>query len=340
MTAQSPRGLDLDRFTAYFSHACPGQAQGPLSATLIAGGRSNLTYIVSDGVDSWVVRRPPLGHVLATAHDMAREYRVITALGPTPVPVPRTYVLCEDVEVIGAPFYVMQHVRGASYRYASELLPLGPDRTHEIGVRMVRTLAALHSVDPLAVGLADFGRPEGFLQRQVRRWGQQLDASHSRDLAGADELRALLAANVPPEQPPAIVHGDYRLDNVLVDDADDVTAVLDWEMATIGDPITDLALLLVYQRMMGALQGLGDAPLAPGFITEEEIIAVYAESSGRDLTDMGFYIALASFKLAVILEGIHFRFAQGQTVGDGFDLIGPAVEPLIASGLAALRPTS
>jgi aminoglycoside phosphotransferase (APT) family kinase protein len=329
-------GLDLDRFAAWFDGACPGQAGGPLRGRLLAGGRSNLTYAVSDGTRSWVVRRPPLGHVLATAHDMEREYRVIRALRDTSVPVPLTYALCTDPEVVGAPFYVMSEVDGVPYATADQAAGLGPARLGAIARRMVATLAGLHAVVPAEVGLADFGRPQGFLARQVRRWKQQLDASRSRPLAGIDELHALLAAGQPDESAPAVVHGDYRLDNVLVGTDDQIAAVVDWEMATLGDPLTDVGLLIVYQRM----DRLGEAPMAsaaPGYPGEAEVLAQYAKCSGRDLSSLGFYIALASFKAAVILEGIHYRYVHGQTVGAGFEEIGMQVEPLIASGLTALR---
>ena len=329
-------GLDLTRFAAWFDGACPGEIDGPLSGRLIAGGRSNLTYEVTDGVRSWVVRRPPLGHVLATAHDMRREYRVITALRATDVPVPLTYALCDDPDVTGAPFYVMSRVEGTPYRTADQLAVVGPDRTRLIAERLVATLALLHAVVPAEVGLADFGRPDGFLARQVRRWKKQLDASRSRPLAGIDELHALLAADPPDGSPPAIVHGDYRLDNVLVDPQDKVAAVVDWEMATLGDPLTDVGLLIVYQRM----DRLGDGPMAsdaPGYPSVPEVLELYAADSGRDLSNLGFYLALASFKAAVILEGIHFRYVHGQTVGDGFEEIGTLVEPLVASGIAAMH---
>jgi aminoglycoside phosphotransferase (APT) family kinase protein len=328
--------LDLGRLTAWFGEACPGEAAGPLSGRLLAGGRSNLTYEVTDGTRHWVVRRPPLGHVLATAHDMAREYRVITALRDTSVPVPRTLHLCTDPDVLGAPFYVMARVEGVPYRTAEQAAGLGPSRLHAIAREMVATLARLHAVVPAEVGLTDFGRPDGFLARQVRRWKQQLDASRSRPLPGIDELHARLAASQPGESAPAIVHGDYRLDNVLVGVDDKIAAVVDWEMATLGDPLTDVGLLIVYQQM----ERLGEGPMAnaaPGYPSVDEVLAQYAETSGRDLSGLGFYIALASFKAAVILEGIHYRYVHGQTVGGGFELIGGQVEPLIASGLAALR---
>ncbi|MCP9972979.1 phosphotransferase family protein [Streptomyces somaliensis] len=332
-------GLDLRRFVSWFDGEHPGGRSADLTASVVAGGRSNLTYVVTDGTRRWVVRRPPLGHVLATAHDMAREYRVISALRATDVPVPATYGLCEDADVLGAPFYVMEHVEGTPYRWAHELAKLGPERTAAIGNRLVDVLAKLHTVDPASVGLADFGRPEGFLARQVRRWKKQLDASYSREIPGIRQLHEGLAVDPPETSEPAIVHGDYRLDNVLVDSGDRIAAVLDWEMATLGDPLADVALLTVYQRSSGA--GLGDVVAtvteAPGWPSEAELLQRYADLSGRDLSHLGFHIALAAFKLAVILEGIHYRHVHGQTVGAGFDQIGQMVEPLVAIGLDALK---
>lgn len=202
-------GLDPARFASWFERACPGAVTGPLRARLLADGRSNLTYEVSDGTRSWVVRRPSLGHVLATAHDMGREYRVMTALHGTEVPVPATYALCADAEVAGAPFYVMQRVDGTAYRRAKQLESLGPERTRMIALRTVDTLAALHGVNPDAVGLGDFGRPAGFLARQVRRWQQKLDASRSRPLVGLDELGVRLAA-APPDGGASCASGPGR----------------------------------------------------------------------------------------------------------------------------------
>ncbi|HET6625102.1 MAG TPA: phosphotransferase family protein [Nocardioidaceae bacterium] len=332
-------GLDLDRLRDFLDDALPGMVEGSLRAELIAGGKSNLTYELGDGTRSWVVRRPPLGHVLATAHDMAREHTVMTALRDTDVPVPRTYVLCEDPGVVGAPFYVMEHVDGTPYRLASQLAALGPTRTMAISTRMVDTLATLHRVDPVAVGLSGFGRPEGFLARQVRRWKKQLDASRSRTLDGADELHDLLEVQLPVESPPGIVHGDFRLDNLLVDQNDEVAAVIDWEMATLGDPLTDVALLAVYQDMAALDSGyaVADASTADGFLSNEAMLERYAAGSERDLSAMGFYLGLAYFKLAVILEGIHYRYTQGQTVGEGFDTVGGIVEPLLSAGLTSMK---
>jgi aminoglycoside phosphotransferase (APT) family kinase protein len=275
--------------------------------------------------------------VLATAHDMGREYRVMSALHASAVPVPRMLAICEDDAVVGAPFYVMERVEGTVYTRAAQLEALGAERTGAISTRVVDTLADLHAIVPDAVGLGDFGRPEGFLARQVARWKTQLDASRSRELPDADELHRRLAADVPPEGAVGIVHGDYRLDNVLVDADDRPAAVIDWEMATLGDPLTDLALMLVYGRIAAAAGPVvADANLAPGFLSEAEVVERYASRSDRDLSRFGFYLGLASYKAAGILEGIHYRYQHGQTVGAGFDRIGELVEPLLRTGLEAL----
>lgn len=336
-------GLDLDRLGAFLDKEAPGLVAGPLSGTVIPGGRSNLTYDVTDGTTHLIVRRPPLGHVLATAHDMSREHTVIKALAPTDVPVPEVHALCQDTEVIGAPFYVMAKVEGRAIRRATELEELGAARTADIAGRLVDTLADLHAVDPETVGLEAFGRAEGYLERQVRRWTTQAEASKSRELAGYAELRDYLATHVPAHSDAAIVHGDFRLDNVLVDTSpggdDRITAVLDWEMATLGDPLSDIALSIVYQEM-GRTAGAGavsDATQAPGYPTVDEVLERYSARSGRDVSSMGFHLALGFYKLAIITEGIHFRYTQGQTVGEGFDRMGEVTEPLIALGLQAAR---
>lgn len=341
----TPEGLDLDALAQWLDEQAPGLLIGPLTASFITGGKSNLTYAVTDGRRDVIVRRPPLGHVLATAHDMAREHRVISALGDTAVPVPTTYGPCADETVIGAPFYVMERVVGTPFARASDLAALGEERVRTITGRMVDVLATLHAVAPDDVGLGDFGHPDGYLERQVRRWKKQLDASRSRELPGMDELVARLERSIPTSREGTIVHGDYRLDNLLVDTGpeggDRVTAVLDWEMSTLGDPLTDVAVLLAYQQLAeeagdGAAAGLvTDAARAPGYLSREEVLARYAERSGRDVSDIDFHLALAFFKLAVILEGIHYRHSHGQTLGSGFEGIGDLIAPLIQAGLRA-----
>ncbi|MFD7884779.1 phosphotransferase family protein [Streptomyces bauhiniae] len=338
MSADHPPGLDLDRLRALLDRERPGLVTGPLTGRLIEGGRSNLTYALTDGTSRWVVRRPPLGHVLATAHDMRREHRVISALHPTRVPVPRPVLLCEDDEVLGAPFYVMEFVEGTPYRTADQLAPLGAERTRNAVLSLVDTLVELHAVDPAEVGLADFGRPEGFLDRQLRRWGKQLDASRNRELAGVDELHAALGRSLPTSPAPAVVHGDYRLDNVLIGEGDRIEAILDWEMSTLGDPLTDLGLLVMYSQPLGmAHSPVSTTAEAPGHPTPTELIERYAERSGRDVADVNWYTAFAWFKLAVILEGIHYRYTLGQTVGGGFDRIGDLVPVFIDHGLTTLQ---
>ncbi|ANJ06688.1 phosphotransferase family protein [Streptomyces parvulus] len=339
MTPDHPPGLDLDRLRVLLDRERPGLVTGALSGRLIEGGRSNLTYAVTDGTARWVVRRPPLGHVLATAHDMRREHRVISALHPTNVPVPRPLLLCEDEEVLGAPFYVMEFVEGTPYRTAEQLAPLGPERTRAAVLNLVDTLVELHAVDPAAAGLGDFGRPEGFLDRQLRRWAKQLDASRNRDLPGIDELHATLGRELPRSPAPTVVHGDYRLDNVLIGGEDDtINAILDWEMSTLGDPLTDLGLLVMYSSPLG----MPDSPVsttaqAPGHPAPAELIERYAARSGRDVSAVAWYTAFAWFKLAVILEGIHYRYTLGQTVGRGFDRIGDLVPVFIEHGLTTLQ---
>ncbi|MCX4552023.1 phosphotransferase family protein [Streptomyces sp. NBC_01387] len=338
MSTVHPPGIDPEALRGHLDRERPGLVRGPLSARLIEGGRSNLTYAVTDGSGRWVVRRPPLGHVLATAHDMRREHRVISALHPTGVPVPEPVLLCEDESVIGSPFYVMEFVEGTPYRSADQLAPLGAERTRAAVLGLVDTLVDLHAVDPRAVGLGDFGRPDGFLDRQLRRWGKQLDASRNRELAGIDELHAALGRDLPRSPAPTVVHGDYRLDNVLLGDDDRINAILDWEMSTLGDPLTDLGLLVMYSSDLG----IPDSPVsttsgAPGHPSPAELVERYAARSGRDTSAIAWYTAFAWFKLAVILEGIHYRYTLGQTVGAGFDRIGDLVPAFIQHGLITLQ---
>jgi aminoglycoside phosphotransferase (APT) family kinase protein len=342
-----PPGLPLDRLADYLAGHDPGLGAGPLTAELIAGGKSNLTYYV-DGdrwgkPASWVLRRPPLGHVLATAHDMTREFRVLSALAPTAVPVPRVYLLCEDTDVIGAPFYLMERVEGTVYRSKSQTADMSTERARELSWALVDVLADLHAVDPAEVGLGDFGRPDGFMERQVVRWGKQLAASRSREVPGIDALHDALGDAVPIAQRAAIVHGDYRLDNAIVDGNDRIAAVLDWEMAALGDPLADVGLLCVYWTELdtmggGALSSAVDS--GTGFPGQDELVERYARRSGLDVSPLPWYSAFGYFKLAVIAEGIHYRFLQGQTVGSGFEGMGALVPALVERGLSTLAARS
>lgn len=315
------------------------------SVELIAGGRSNLTYLVMAGDKELVLRRPPLGHVLPTAHDMAREFTVISALRDTDVPVPDAIHLCTDEEVLGAPFYVMERLRGHILRND---FPAGyaetPAEKRTIGEAVVDTLAKIHTVDYRAVGLAEFGHPDGFMARQVRRWKQQWERSVTRPLPAMDELIEKLEAKIPMSPAPTIVHGDFRVDNTILDAEDPgrIVGVLDWEMSTLGDPLADLGLTLVYWPDQGDVdefkKGFGSVTItsAEGFPSRREVVDRYAETTGRDVSDVAYYWAFGFFKLAVILEGIHARFLQGKTVGEGFETIGERVPPLVMVGTYVL----
>ena len=336
----SPPGLDLDALSGFLGPRVGG-IEGELSANVIAGGRSNLTYMVADASRSWVVRRPPLAHVLPTAHDMAREWRVMSALQGTGIPVPVTVALCDDAGVVGAPFYVMEFVEGEVVRDALPAQwPATRATRQSMSRALVDVLLALHAVVPDAVGLGDFGRPDGFLERQVRRWWQQWEASATRPLPAIEELHRRLQAGVPRASAPGIVHGDYRFDNVIYarDDPARIAAVVDWEMSTIGDPLCDLGLLIVYWVDDPDDPGAGVRPgargnLGPGFPTRTDVVEMYAAGSDRDLSALDWYVALGHYKLAIIAEGINARFLMGMTVGEGFESMGPAVPLLVDRAL-------
>jgi aminoglycoside phosphotransferase (APT) family kinase protein len=305
---------------------------------LIAGGRSNLTYRLDFDGGQLVLRRPPLGHVLPTAHDMSREYTVLTALCGTDVPVPHPVGLCTDPDVIGAPFYLMRYVDGVVLRTVEDGDHITAGQARQLSELLARMMATIHGVDTQAVGLADFGRPAGYLERQLRRWQRQWELSNSRDVAGYDALVARLTAGLPQSADGTLVHGDFRLDNTLVTLGEPVriAAVVDWEMSTLGDPLADLGLTLSYWadpsddpdwRDIGV--GAGITAL-PGFCGRKEFAARYAELTGRDISGIGYYIAFGYFKLAAVLEGINARFQQNLTVGEGFERPGQAVPVLIA----------
>ncbi len=316
-----------------------------VTVELVAAGMSNLTYVVTPAGgtadDAVILRRPPTGAVLATAHDMAREHRVISALGPTAVPVPRTLHLCTDTAVLGAPFYVMERVVGL---HVVDRIPAGyadePEQRRRIGDGLVDVLADLHAVDPEAVGLGDFGRPEGFLARQVRRWGKQWDATRDRDRPQMDALAARLAETVPVTQRTGVVHGDYRLDNCLLDPErpGGIRAVLDWEMSTLGDPLTDIGMLFVYWPEAGEDRPvLSPVTTLPGFPTRREVAGRYAERSGVDLADLPWYVGFAYFKFAAIVAGIVARSAAGAMAGKDTSGYADRIDPCVELGRAALE---
>jgi aminoglycoside phosphotransferase (APT) family kinase protein len=356
--SSAPPGIPSPaRLAGWLNEHVPG---GPVELTdiqLIAGGRSNLTYRLTvtsrdgtpkDGTRHLVLRRPPLGHVLPTAHDMSREYRVLSALAGTEVPVAPLVAANTDTEVIGAPFYVMQYVPGVVLRTRNDTKDLTEDQAAQLSRRLAEMLAAIHGVDVAQVGLGDLGRGAGYLRRQLDRWQRQWDLSAEREVPGYEELVNRLTEKLPEtEGQITLVHGDYRLDNALVrlDPEPRIAAVVDWEMATLGDPLADLGLTLVYWTEDGEESWLSpdpqagsptrprgvstDATAAPGFWTRAEFAAEYARLTGRDVSRIGYYVAFGYFKLAVVLEGIHARYRQGKTVGEGFEQEGFAVPLLI-----------
>jgi len=331
-------GVDFVALTKWLDSEHPGLRAGPVSGELIAGGKSNLTYRITDGASVWALRRPPLAHVLPSAHDMGREFRVISALGGTDVPVARAIALCPDPEVLGAPFYLMSFVAGVVFDQAERLAALSPELATRACEELVDTLLELHSIDPASVGLADFGRPDGYLARQVKRWHAQWRASETSPRPELDELVERLTATMPAQGAPAIVHGDYRLTNVIYrTDVSGIAAVVDWEMATLGDPLADVGLLAVYHRLAAVSDGVMPA-MSPdnGFLSAEQMAARYADTAGRDLSQLDWYIAFGYYKLAVISEGIHYRYLQGKTVGEGFSQMGDRVPQLLDAALGLL----
>jgi aminoglycoside phosphotransferase (APT) family kinase protein len=336
-------GIDVPKVTEWFERNVDG-AQGPLEFDLIAGGRSNLTFKVTDANGSaYVLRRPPLGHVLATAHDMGREHRIISALAPTPVPVAPALGYCDDADVNGAPFYVMAFVDGLILRDGSSAQRLDETGRRNAGESLIDVLVAIHDVDPDAVGLGDLGRKDGYIARQLKRWYGQFQQSKMREVPAVDEMHDFLAARIPEQQGAAIVHGDYRLDNCMLGPDGKVVAVLDWEICTLGDPLADLGLLRVYWNdpddTMAALAGAGATTL-PGFLHRADLRARYAERSTRDLSDLDFYVAFGYWKLACILDGVYTRYAKGAMGNDGggWEAFGESVVRLAeASRTAAER---
>ena len=327
-------GIDADRVGAWIE-ANVARAAPPFSFERIAGGRSNLTFAVIDCAGRrWALRRPPLGKALGSAHDMGREHRVVSALAATDVPVAPIAGFCEDADVNGAPFYLMGFVDGPILRLradADRCFPEEADR-RAIGERVVDTLVAIHAVDPDAVGLGGLGKKEDYVARQLRRWQRQWEGSKTREVPLVEAVHDKLSARIPAQGPATIVHGDYRLDNMILDERGTVAAVVDWELCTLGDPLADVGLLLVYWGEEGdeLLPLFEPATMAAGFPGRAEVRARYAERSGRDLSEIDFFVALGYWKLAIILEGVYSRYAKGQ-YGEpeaGFEEFGKNVERL------------
>ena len=338
---EAPDGIDRAGIEGWFEANVPGSTL-PLAFDRISGGRSNLTFAVADSAGSrWALRRPPLGKRLGSAHDMGREHRVISALQETPVPVPPVVGLCEDEAVNGAPFYVMDFVEGPILRSAEEAKEFGPDERRGIGERVVDTLVAIHDVEPDAVGLGELGRKEAYVERQLKRWHGQWEKSKTRELELVDDVHRRLAGRIPEQGPATIVHGDYRLDNMILSPRGEVAAVVDWELCTLGDPLADVGLLLVYWSQPGDefMPLFAPATIAEGFPRRDDVRARYAERSGRDLSQIDFFVALGYWKLAIILEGVYARYAGGQygKTDEGFEEFARIVERLAGAADEAER---
>lgn len=307
-------GIDHSAVTRWLEANVDG-ATGPFTFDMIAGGHSNLTFrVAGSGPERYVLRRPPLHHVLASAHDMGREHRIISGLQDSAVPVPPVKGFCDDLDVNGAPFYVMGFVDGhvlrdreAAERALDEAGRSNASRS------LVDTMAAIHDVDLDTAGLADLGRHEGYIERQLKRWYSQWNQGKTRDLGAVDRVHDALLSMIPEQGPATIVHGDYRLDNTMVGDDGEVVAVLDWEICTLGDPLADLGLLQVYWNGPNDESGAwsGSSTTAPGFWDRPQLVERYAEVSGRDLSQLDFYVAFAFWKLACIIEGVYSRYLGG-----------------------------
>ncbi|MPZ60614.1 MAG: phosphotransferase [Propionibacteriales bacterium] len=330
---QAPEGIDPKGIERWFLEHVEDVTL-PLLFERISGGRSNLTFGVADAEGRrWVLRRPPLHSTLPSAHDMEREHRIQAALAVTPVPVPMMSGHCADESVSGAEFYVMERVDGLVVRDRASAVPLDESARRVASHDLIDILVALHNVDPDEVGLGDLARRDAYIERQLKRWHGQWTAQKTRDLPAMDEAHRLLAERVPPQGPARIVHGDYRLDNVLLSNTGKVRAVLDWELCTLGDPLADVGMLLVYwSEAEDTVDPLGDsATREPGFATRAELVDRYRAGTGIQ-ADLDFYVAFAYWRLAAILEGVYARHIAGAygEVDEEVQRYGEVVEALAA----------
>jgi aminoglycoside phosphotransferase (APT) family kinase protein len=337
--AEAVDGIDAPALERWFVDNVPG-VEPPLGFERIAGGRSNLTYRVTDAAGGrWALRRPPLGKRLASAHDMAREHRIVSALGPTDVPVAPVVGFCGDESVNGAPFYVMGWVEGPILRTKAHADVFPDEATRRaIGERVIDTLVEIHALVPREVGLGDLGKQEDYVARQLHRWQGQWEKSRTRELPLVADVHDRLAARTPEQGPASLVHGDYRLDNMILTEGGEIAAVVDWELCTLGDPLADVGLLLVYWGSEGdeLMPLLEPATLAAGFPRREEVAGLYAARSGRDVSEIDFYVALGLWKLAIVLEGVFARFRAGQ-YGDAVETReGDVVEQLAVAASEAV----
>ncbi|MEO6887191.1 MAG: phosphotransferase family protein [Jatrophihabitantaceae bacterium] len=332
-------GMDLPALGHYLAGAV-GCDSNAVVVEMISGGRSNLTYLVTVGARRLVLRRPPLGHVLATAHDIGREFRVMSALHSTGLPVPAMVLFEQDVGILGAPFMLSEFVPGPVIRSAEQARSLTSQQARAVAFDLVDRLVQLHGIDPYAVGLERLGRPAGFMRRQIHRWLEQWQQSAPDDRVPMSRLAEALLERVPEDPAPAIVHGDYRLDNTILEERDPgrIAAIVDWEMSSLGDPMADIGMLATYWDPLSAQVTGAAHPISgnPGFPSIEELVERYVHARGLTTQDLPFYVAFGNYKLAGIAATIHARYLQGKTVGPEFQTAGQAIPGLVAAGLDTL----
>lgn len=345
ITIRPDERLDETRLADYLRGKLPG-TENPLMIRQFGGGKANLTYLLDYGTAAYVLRRPPLGPVAPGAHDMNREYRVLSVLHQAYAYAPQAYMFCDDESVIGAPFFVMARQHGVVVRRSlPDVYTSFPDAPRQMSEALIDALADLHQVDYAALGLGTLGKPEGFIIRQIEGWYKRWSNAKTHDLPEMDELYGWLKDNLPPEGPPALVHNDYKLDNVMLaaDDPGRLVAVFDWDMCTLGDPLSDLGALLTYWTeptdppyMQGAaMMPVGDAR----FLTRQQLVERYAQKSGREVQAIKFYHALGLYRLIVIAAQIYIRFVRGQTQDQRFSFFGESIPLLAKSALHVVQTT-
>lgn len=332
----TPRGIDLDALAPWFESHAPA-VKLPLTASLIAGGRSNLTYRITDAAGhAFVLRRPPLGPILPSAHDVVREHRIISALAGSGVPVPPAVGVCDDEAVIGAPFYVMEFVEGTVAEDEVSAAPLSMAARHRSGISLAEVLSVLHGVDLDTTGLGNLAKRDDYVARQLKRWLDQYHRQATRDIPLIDQVHAVLAERIPPQQGATIVHGDYRLGNTIVDQSGNVVAVLDWELCTLGDPLADVGYMLMsWPETEREAQGMWSANVLPGFARRAELLDAYAAASGRDVSGIDYYVAFAYWRIACIVDGVYARTIAGQQGDKQIEVAALAARPIVLAELAA-----
>ena len=329
--------FDTAKVEHYLRAQLPELSGDPLEVRQFPTGASNLTYLLRIGNWEGVLRRPPLGPVAPRAHDMQRESALLTCIHPVFALAPRPYFFCGDTSIVGVPFYVMERHKGIIINDTFPAgIPAHAELCRHLSHLTVDTLVQIHSVDWRTAGLATFGHPEGFLERQVKSWIERYFRAQTDDIAEVEQLTRWLTEHIPASPPPTLIHNDFKLNNILLSrpDLQQAVAVLDWEMATIGDPLFDLAVSLSYWVIEDDPEeiqtSLPAVTTTPGFLSREEFMEAYAQKSGRDLASMNFYLAFAYFKLAVIIQQIYVRWKRGQTQDERFSTYGSHVQPMIA----------